>query len=50
MIKRFDSRVKAKKGIAPTGKQTEQAIGSGTSMLGGGSSGGMSGGGSGGGY
>jgi len=50
MIRRFDSRVKAKQGIGPTGKQTKQAIGSGTSMLGGGSSGGMSGGGSSGGY
>ena len=50
MVRRFDARIKSDKGIGPTGQQSQQAIGSGTSMLGGGSGGGMSGGGSSGGY
>jgi uncharacterized membrane protein YgcG len=51
MLRRFDRRVTAEKGIGPTAKQSEQAITTGTSTFGGGSSGGgMSGGGSSGGY
>lgn len=53
-IRRFNSRVQAKKGIGPTEKDTQQAVGTGTSSFTGGSSGGgggmSSGGGSGGGY
>ena len=53
-IRRFNSRVKAEKGIGPTENDTQQAVGTGTSTFTGGSSGGgggmSSGGGSGGGY